>query len=248
VKTPKHPTNSKVNFSLIIAFFSLGLAGFGVWYNSLRGADIKASLGGPVAFHWTGGLPPPGAPPPPPNSFVPAGMMIVATVDFANNGAQTGEIKALTLELRDDKDGTRWVFIPAMLVTDVQGLKNSWAKNQMREASRKEPTLEEQMQALDRKDVWSSFHSVLLPGKQTTSQTYVFRSSDEVSKNLVVGPPHTFGVTLYSLAAGDDEFRAQDKGTLVLTPTLTGFISTTPTVEVGFEEEGRAFRRTFEQH
>jgi hypothetical protein len=231
----------------MVSLLSIGLSGFGLWYNSLRGADVKASLGGPMVFQWTGGLPPPGAPPPPQKSLIPAGMMIVATVDFANNGPQTAEIKALTLELRDDKDGTRWVFVPQMLVIDEAGLRKTWAKNQMREASGKEPTPEEQMQALDQKDVLSSLHSVLLPGKQTSSQTYLFRTSPGVSTKLVLGPPHTFGVTLYSLSAGDNEFRVQDKGTLVLTPEIMGIISTQTSLGVAFEEEGRAFGRSFEQ-
>lgn len=245
MKTPKHPTNTKVNVSLIFSICSLivssGLAGFGLWYNSLRGADLKARLAGPISFNWGG--PPPGGPPPPPNSWVPDDMVILATIDFANNGAQMGEIKNLSLEFRDDKDATRWVFVPAMLVTDQEGLTNSWLKNHMRDAEGKpHQTPEEIWQSLDKKAVMTSLHTVLLPGKQTTSQTYLFRT--ESLTNL--GPPHTFAVTLYTLSAGDSEFRAQDKGTLILTSQLTQLISTSgTTVEVGFAEEERAFQRTF---
>jgi hypothetical protein len=246
VKTPKHPTNTKVNFSLILSILGFLLSGFGLWYNSLRGADVKASLAGPISFNWTGGLPPPVVPPPPPNSPVPEEMMVLATINFANNGAQTGEIKALTLELRDDKDGTRWVFIPMMQVTDEEGLMNSWLKNHLRDAEGKpRQTPEEMWQSLDKKGVMTSLHTILLPGKQTTSQTYFFRAEHEVSTNMVLGPPHTFAVTLYTLSAGDNEFRAQDKGTLILTVQTMKLISTSgTTISVGFDE-GRAFQRTF---
>lgn len=219
----------------------------GLWYNPLRGADVKASLGGPISFNWTGGLPPPGAAPPPPNSLAPAGMMVLATINFANNGAQTGEIKDLSLELRDDKGGTRWVFIPMMLVTDEEGLMNSWLNNHLRDAEGKpHQTPEEMWQSLDKKAVMTSVHSRLLPGKQTSSHTYLFTADNESSTNLALRQPHTFAVTLYTLSAGDNEFRAQDKGTLILNAQTMELISTSgTTIRVGFDEEERAFDRTF---
>ena len=69
---------------------------------------------------------------------------------------------------------------------------------------------------------------------------YFFHFRSEFSSNMVLGPPHTFCVMLYTLSASDNEFRAQDKRTVFLSPAMTGMLSTSTTVDFPFEEEGRA--------
>jgi hypothetical protein len=111
--------------------------------------------------------------------------MVVANCTFANNGAKLGEIRSLILQLQDD-DGTRWIFEPFDIV-DEEKMTDMWALPQDQ-----------------RKGVsWATvapahFHSVVLPGKQTAAYSYLFRSLPSLSKNLTLGPPHRFNVTLFS--------------------------------------------------
>ena len=215
----KSKTDDKIKMwmSWPLSILSLLLSVVALWYASLAPADIKASLSDQLVFHWEGGGPPPESPKPPADasSWKPAGLILVVNCSFANNGARVGEIKRMFLQLEDDKDGTTWVFEPWFIV-DEEKLIDMWG--QLPDQRKQTP--------------WSTvapapFHSIVLPGKQTTTYSYLFTSDLNFSKNLVLGP-HTFQVTLLTASPGESELQVQDREVLVLTPDYVNLIERIP--------------------
>lgn len=226
---PNKPTaDQKVAYSLALSVLSLVLSGLALWYASVSPADLKASLGGNITFVWAGGdtVPPPSGP-----HWSRAGMMILAAVTAANNGAKIGEIKALFLRLHDDGDGTDWVFEPWLVISDEEKFRERFGV--------------ERTEKIWTEAISSNFHSIILPGRQTTSQSYLFRSDPGFSTNIVLGSPHHFRATLYSLSSTDSELRAQDIGTVNLTPLAIGGLTSNGAILVPFEEISKTAEKAF---
>ncbi len=235
----KSKTDEKIKIwmSWPLSILSLILSVIALWYASLAPADMKASLSDQLVFHWEGSGPPPGSPKPPAGALalVPAGLVLVVNCSFANNGARVGEIKGMSLQLEDDKDGTIWVFEPWFIV-DEQKLLDLWG--QPPDQRKQTP--------------WSTvapsyFHSIVLPGKQTTAYSYLFRSDPNFSRNIVLGPPHTFQVTLLTASPGESELRAQDREVLVLTPDLVNLIGRITSLSVPFEGVRQMVEKTLKK-
>jgi hypothetical protein len=231
MKSPKPNEESKRawNWSLFISVLSFIVSGLAFWYASLAPADLKASLAGDLIFRWI----PPNASSPPPAGYINAPMEVLAHLTFANNGAEMGVVKYFVVRLQDETDGTEWLLHPAPVVQDEPKVIECWG----------EPEGETQKD-LCRNASLSSFHSLLLPGKQTMSQTYLCGYDPAVSTNVVLRP-HTFHVTLYTLVSGESALRPQETGTLVLTPQSVDSMSKGISVAVQLEEVEKSIRKTF---
>jgi hypothetical protein len=227
-------TDEKISpwISLPLSILSLFLSGFALWYASLAPADIKASLSDHLVFHWEGGVPL-GSPKPP--GWGPAGLILVVNCSFANNGARVGEIKTMFLQLKDDKDGTLWVFEPWFIV-DEEKLLDLWGQSHDQRTQTPWSTVAP-----------AHFHSIVLPGKQTTAYSYLFRSDPNFSRNIMLGPPHTFQVTLFTASTGESEMRAQDREVLVLTPDYVNLVEQVPSVSLPFEGVRQMGEKTFKK-
>jgi len=236
MKPPKSRTDGKtwssLTFSLTfsVSVLSLALSLIALWYSALAPADMRASLGSDLVFRWEGGE---GQKPPGPG-WVPAGLMVVANCSFANNGAKVGEIKGVSLQLQDD-DGTTWVFEPWFIV-DEEKLIDAWGQSFDQRKSISWPTLAP-----------ARFHSIVLPGKQTAAYSYLFRSDPSFSKNIVLGPPHRFHVTLFTVSPGETQLRVQDQETLVLTPEWASLIGQSPSLSIAFEGVGDLVKKSLQK-
>jgi len=139
---------------------------------------------------------------------------------FANNGAKTGEVSGLSMQF-EAEDGTKWKFTPQWIVDENKLASEVASQAPGRLAIGKVTT--------------SFFHSVVLPGKQTASYTYLFLGRD--TDKLTV--PHKLRVTLLSLSPGDKELRQQQQSTLIFDPLTISLIPQGTVVSVQFEEVKR---------
>jgi hypothetical protein len=231
MKPPKSRTDGKTWLSLTLSVLSFVVSGVALWNAALAPADMRVSLSSDLMFHWEGGASDaPGSGP----GWHRAGLTVVANCTFANNGAKVGEIKGLSLQLQDD-DGTRWVFEPWFIV-DEEKLIDMWALP------------EDQRKGVPWATVAPAhFRSVVLPGKQTANYSYYFRDDPNFSKNLVLGPPHRFHVTLFSASPGESELRVQDREILRLDAMTVGGIQHVPSVSVAFEGVGEMVSKSLQK-
>jgi hypothetical protein len=218
---------SKSNWSLRISVLSLTLSAFAFWYVSVKPADLKASLSDRLIFRWVT----PKTPDPP--GTMTERLTVLANVTFANNGAKMGEVQYFLLRLRDESDGTEWLLHPEMIVQESK-VTMCWAELK---------ATGETQSNLCREAYLSGFRSILLPGRQTTSQTYLCGYDPGFSKNVVLSP-HRFRVTLYTLVSGENDLRPQEVGTLVITSKTIDAMKDN-SVGVQFQEVKQSIRKTF---
>ena len=154
---------------------------------------------------------------PPGLGWSPEGLAIVAHCTFANNGTKTGEIDRLSMQF-EAEDGTKWKFEPHWVV-DEDKLAS--------EAGSQPPG-----EMAIGKAVTTFFHAVILPGKQTTSYSYLFLGPNTDALTT----PHTLKVTLWSLSPGDKKLRLQQTSTLKLDARTISTIPMGSITNVLFEE------------
>jgi hypothetical protein len=205
-------TSTGPSWSLLLSFVSLLVSAFALWFASVAPADIKVSLGPELTFC----VQRPKGPPPGPH-WVAEGLAIIAHCEFANNGAKTGEINGLSLQF-EAEDGTTWKFVPRWIV-DEDKLASEVSAQPPGELGIGKVTT-------------TVFHAVVLPGKQTTSHSYLFLGSNTDSLTT----PHTLKVTLRSLSPGDHELRLQQRLTLKLDAFTISTIPMGTITSVPFEE------------
>jgi hypothetical protein len=227
MKSPKPSTESKPawNWPLVLSVLSLIVSGLAFWYASVAPADLKASLTGDLIVRAVE----PDSPVPP--GYMTEPMEFLVHVTFANNGAKIGVVQYFIVRLRDESDGTEWLLHPLLV---VQEWKATLCWTEVGVSTKK-------TSSLCRDSILSRFHSIILPGRQTTSQMYLCGYDPGVSKIR----PHRFHVTLYTLVSGESDLRPQEAGTLVLTPLHIDAITRSGSVGVQFEEVQTSIRKTF---
>ena len=195
---------------ITIAILSLALSGMALWVSALAPADIRVSISS-LVFQWQGIGPTP-QPEFPGTRTTNRVLAMKATCAFANNGAQIGAINDLAVIFQSD-DGTKWLFSPYSVISErdipfTQSLS-------------KEP-----------------FHSIVVPGKQTSVYSYMFIAElASTSSEDIVLAPHKFHVMLSSWSAENLQPRKQQESTLDLNSNVIKAISTGEPVTVPFEED-----------
>lgn len=214
-----HPLNWANPLSLTFSLVSLIIAGFALWYSSLKPADIKVSLGSPEFQYQDAG-------PDEPVQF-PSGLTavrhkkmlaLIGTCAIANGGANSGEIDQIAVQFTSD-DGAKWTFLPLYILDDAHTITNALGHRVI--------------------DVGQApaFSPIVTPGKQAVRHTFLFASGDFDNLGL-----HSFSVKLLTWSPDDLKPREQQVLHIDFNSNVVSVLQNQNITEVPWEEARRRLK------